>query len=228
MALKFCLIISMVLLLSGFSLTPMSHTIDLTGKQKQAQFLLNNPTAEPMAVEVSVRERIQKEDGTEETPEATELAAFPPQLVIPPNEKRSVRVQWVGKTPNRERSFRVIAEQLPLQVDGKKQRGSGIKMLLKYVAALYVDPGNTSPDLHITQVVADNTLSVTIENRGTRHQLLTNPVLTLSKGSKRIKLKSDQLKGLAGENILAGAKRVFNLPAQSDVATGFSGTIKVD
>lgn len=215
-------------LITGFSLTPMSHVIELDANSKQAQFLLDNPTDEPMAVEISLRERKQKEDGTEDTPVTKLLAAFPPQLIIPPEEKRTVRIQWLGEKPKSELAFRVVAEQLPLQVDGKKKKGSGIKMLLKYIAALYVNPGNTESNIHVTDVAPGEQLQITIENKGTRHQLLTNAVLTLSKGGEKIKLKGDELKGLTGENVLAGSRRVFRIPAQAKVTKEFKGSIKLD
>lgn len=215
-------------LITGFSLTPMSHVIELDANQKQAQFLLDNPTNEPMAVEISLRERRQKEDGTEDTPVSKVLAAFPPQLIIPPEEKRTVRVQWLGDKPKGELAFRVVAEQLPLQVDGKKKKGSGIKMLLKYVAALYVNPGDTEANVQVVELIPGEQLQVVVENKGNRHKLLTGAVLTLTDGKEKIQLKGEALKGLAGENVLAGSRRVFRIPAQSRVTKGFKGTLKVD
>ncbi len=216
-------------LLMSFAFTPMSQTME--AGQKQVQYLLDNPSGEPMAVEIALRERIQKEDGSEDNPPTKQLAAFPPQLIIPPKEKRAVRVSWVGPAlaqGTAEKSFRVVAEQLPLNVDGKKQKGSGIKMLLKYVAALYVNPGSTSPEVQVVKLEPGKELKVTVENRGTEHAPLTNPTLTLTKGSQKIVLKDGAVKGLAGENILAGARRVFTLPAVPAVTPDFKGTLKID
>lgn len=225
---KSLLLVPFYFLITGFSLTPMSHVIELDANQKQAQFLLDNPTNEPMAVEISLRDRIQKEDGTEDTPVTKVLAAFPPQLIIPPEEKRTVRVQWLGEKPKSELAFRVVAEQLPLQVDGKKKKGSGIKMLLKYVAALYVNPGETEANVQITEVIPGSPLQLVVENKGSKHKLLTNAVLTLSHGKEKLQLKGDDLKGLAGENVLAGSRRIFKIPAQAKVTKDFKGTLKVD
>jgi fimbrial chaperone protein len=222
------LILPFYFLITGFSLTPMSHVIELDAKQKQAQFLLDNPTDEPMAVEISLRERIQKEDGTEETPVAKNLAAFPPQLIIPPEEKRTVRVQWLGETPKSELAFRVVAEQLPLQVDGKKKKGSGIKMLLRYIAALYVNPGDTESNVQIKEIIPGDPLQVVVENKGSKHQLLSNAVLNLTLGKDKLQLKGDALKGLAGENVLAGSRRIFKIPANAKVTKDAKGTIKFD
>lgn len=214
--------------LVAFSFSPMSQSIELGDGQKQVQFIVENPTGEPMAVEIGLRDRIQKEDGSEDQPASKDIAAFPPQLIIPPKEKRTVRVSFMGSKPTTEKAYRVVAEQLPVDVNGVRQKGSGIKMLLKYVAALYVNPGNTKADLKVVSIQVGSELKITLENKGSLHAPLVNPQLTLKKGSKKILLKDGQLKGLAGENVLAGARRVFSIPAVSGVDATFEGSIKVD
>jgi fimbrial chaperone protein len=208
----------------------MSQTIDLGDGQKQALYLVDNPTTTPMAVEISLRERVQKEDGTEEHPVTKDLSAFPPQLIVPPKEKRTVRVNYLGGKPGVEKSYRVIAEQLPLEVDGKARKGTGIKMLLKYVAALYVDPGETTPKLMVEKIEVAQDLAVTVANTGSQHAPLTNAKLTLTSPSKKkMVLEGDSLKGMAGENILAGSRRVFRLSVPAGVDSTYSaGALKID
>lgn len=207
----------------------MSHTIRLNEKEKQAQFFVENQSTEDMPVLITLAERIQKEDGSEETPTTQELVAFPPQLIIPAKEKRSIRVSWKGETPKHERAFRLIAEQLPLDVKKEKTKGSGIKMLLKYVAALYVNPGKTKAELHITKVNSTNkNLLVTIENKGSMHAPMLNPIVTLTKDKQKVVLKGDLVKGLVGENLLAKSTRTFKLPANKNVDGSFAGKISID
>ena len=222
------LIFPLLLLLTSFAFSPMSQSIQLDEGVKQIQYLIDNPTSEPMAVEIALKERIQKEDGTEETPVTKDLAAFPPQLIVPPKEKRSIRITYMGTKPKAEKSYRVVAEQLPLEVDGKKRKGSGIKMLLKYVAALYVNPGDTSASLQVEVVENSKMLKLAVKNSGTMHAPLTKPVLTLTKGKKKVILKGDELKGLAGENILAGNRRVFQVPAVPEVDGTYTGKLTVE
>ncbi len=225
------LLLPLILLIfaSGFTLSPMSQSIHLSEKQKQAQFYLENNSSEPMPVIINVYARIQKIDGKEETPQTKDLEVFPPQLIIPPKQKRSVRVSWKGSKPNKELSFRLVAEQLPLDVSKKKKSGSGIKMLLKYVAALYVDPGETKSILKVIDIKKNKKeISITLKNEGSRHAPLINPILSLTNGSNKIKLQGDQLRGLAGENILAETTRIFNIPLSSQVSSEMKGTISVD
>jgi fimbrial chaperone protein len=222
------LVLPLLLLLQAFSFSPMSQTIELDGGQKQALYLVENPTDSPMAVEISLRERIQKEDGTEDQPVTKDLAAFPPQMIVPPQEKRTVRVTFVGAKGNSEKAYRVVAEQLPLEVDGKQRKGTGIKMLLKYVAALYVDPGETSPKVVVEKIEAAKQLLLTVHNQGSQHAPLTSAKLTLIAKNRTVVLSGDQLKGLNGENVLAGTKRVFKVELPEGVVGPFKGSLKFE
>lgn len=226
---RYLLIFFFIPFLFGFTLTPMSHSIKLDEKEKQAQFFVENPSDEPMAVQITLTKRIQKEDGSEETPKTDELTAFPPQLIVPPKEKRSIRVTYKGEKPEYEKSFRLIAEQLPVDVKKEKKKGSGIKMLLKYVAALYVNPGKTKHDVHVTAIKrSGKSLKLTLENRGTTHAPMLSPELVLEKGDTKIVLKDQALKGLVGENILAKTKRTFILPDHAEVNESFRGKLIIE
>ncbi len=222
------LVLPFLLILQSFSFSPMSQSIDLSGGQKQALYLVENPTDTPMAVEISLRERVQKIDGTEDQPVSKDLAAFPPQMIVPPKEKRTVRVSWVGQAPKAERAYRVVAEQLPLEVDGKQRKGTGIKMLLKYVAALYVDPGDTAPKVLVEKIEAGKELVLTIVNQGNRHAPLTAARLTLEGKGRTVTLKGEELKGLLGENVLAGSTRVFRVPMPANLSGPYKGVLKFE
>ncbi len=215
-------------LLVGFSFTPMSQTIELSQGQKEAQFILDNPTDAPMPLIVSVTTRQQNPTGPETLDKTSELTVFPPQLILPAKEKRTVRVQWKGEIGTVEKAFRVIAEQMPVDVDKTKGKKTGIKMLLRYMAALYVNPGKTEAKLVVEKVEMAPSLRVTIKNEGSKHQLMMSPTLTLSKGSEKVKLTGDELQGLAGENVLAGSTRTFVLAYKARDLSAFTGALKLD
>ncbi len=212
----------------SFSLSPMSQSIDPEAKIKQGQLLLDNPTENPMAIEIRAAERIQKPDGTEEMPDTSELMVYPPQLIVPPKEKRTIRIQWTGQTPPKEKAFRIIAEQLPLNVEEKKNKKTGIKMLLKYIAAFYVTPQSAQSKVEIESIESKEKLFITVVNSGTKHQLLQNAVLSLKNEKKTLQIEGDALKGLIGENILAGSKRVFQISIPKDFSAGMKGSLKFD
>jgi fimbrial chaperone protein len=212
----------------SFALSPMSQSIDPQAKIKQGQLLLDNPTENPMAIEIKAAERVQKPDGTEEMPDTSELMVYPPQLIVPPKEKRTIRIQWTGQTPKSEKAFRIIAEQLPLEVEEKKTKKTGIKMLLKYIAAFYVTPVDSQAKVEIESIQAGEKLMVNVVNTGTKHQLLQNAVLTLKNDKQSLRLEGEALKGLIGENILAGSKRIFQIPLPKNFSQDMKGSLKFD
>ncbi len=114
-------------------------------------------------------------------------------------------------------------------MDAKKGKQAGIKMLLKYVAALYVDPGETAADVVLKKFeVSAKGVLITLVNRGSKHAPLLRPELLFNKDKQKISLRGDQLKGLAGENILAGTTRQFLVPPVSGLSEDFSGQLKLE
>ncbi len=208
----------------------MSQSIELAEGQKSAQFLIENDGVENMAIELSISERHMNEFGIENLPETSELTIFPPQLIIPPKEKRTIRVNWNGPSDiSEEKAFRVIAEQLPLKVDDKTKKRSGIQMLMKYMAALYVTPKEVSSKLEITSFKSDGkNITLLIENKGNKHQVLINPTVTFLHQNKKHVLKNKDLGGLVGENVLAKSKRSFTIINAASINKDSSVVIKVD
>jgi fimbrial chaperone protein len=197
----------------------MSSTIGVDGNESSGLYYLENDSDQSIAVQVSLAKREMDIHGVETNPKVgNELTLYPTQLIIPPNEKRSVKVSWAGKEkPAKELAYRLIAEQLPIELDKNKNKKASIKVLLRYVAALYVRPDDFSADIKITEVKdleKEKKLSIQVENSGKKHQVLGNLNLKFidEKKKKEILLTPEDLKGMSGENILPESKRVFLFP----------------
>lgn len=169
------------------------------------------------------------ENGVEMLTDASSLFfVYPTQVLVPPNGMQTIRVQWLGEPEvKKELPFRIIAEQLPIQMT---PGGSGVSILITYQGSVYILPDEIRFGVDLVSIERDDTpplesnsdnkkrLSVRLENTGNSHMLLTNPVLTVeSRGFggvvlSRVQLTSEELVGLAGENILAGNQRVFSIP----------------
>ncbi len=217
-------------LLFSFTFSPMSETIELKGERKGAQFTIQNEGASNIAVELTVKERVMDEEGKEELKDTNDVSIFPPQIIVSPGVKRTIRVSYNGKDDIKmEKNYRVIAEQLPLNVDEKNKSNTGIKMLMKYVAALYAAPDNTKSEIQLlSQTSNGKEMKLVIENKGGRHQLINNPVIKfLHKGNKG-EIKASDLPGLAGENILAGHKRIFIIKTSKTIPEDARLELKFD
>lgn len=216
--------------LFSFTFSPMSQSIDLSQNRKGTQFLIENEGDSNIAVELSVKERVMNENGIEKLLDTKEISVFPPQIIIPPKEKRTIRVNYNNKEmPKKEQNFRVIAEQLPLNVDEKKRDQAGIKLLMRYVAALYATPGDAKSDVKIISYESDGELlTLVLENQGRKHQLLTNPVIKYLHKGKKNEIKAQGFKGFAGENVLGGQKRIFKIKTQLNIPKDARVELKIN
>lgn len=123
--------------------------------------------------------------------------------------------------PSKELSYRLIAEQLPIDLEKSKNKKASIKVLLRYMAALYVNSNDYSSEVNFLGLKkADNKLAFEFENKGKRHQVLANLHLKIidEKKKKEVSLAPEDLKGMTGENILAESKRIFLLPREGKLA----------
>ncbi len=198
----------------AFKFSPMSTSIGVKEKTNATLFYLENDSEQPIAVTASVLKREMNAEGVETNQKiGNEITVYPTQLIIPPNEKRSVKVTWVGKTPPaREEAYRLVAEQLPIELDKNKKQKASIKVLLRYVAALYVEPEGLSSNVELKRLeVDDKNVTLIVENKGKKHQVLADLSLKFS-GKKDVLLEGDELKGMSGENVLAESERIFRFP----------------
>jgi fimbrial chaperone protein len=198
------------------TLTPIEMDFTPSGRGSTQIFRLENTTAEPAAVEISMKSRTMTLSGEDELVDADEqFNVFPSQVVLQPGQVQSVRVQYTGPAGlDKEQAFRLIAEQLPVDVGQAPANGGRMRLLVKYVASVYVMPPNLKAILAVqkTQVIDGKWLAITVQNQGKTRRILKD--LTVDIGS--VTLSGEALKGMAGENILAGATREFRvtLPAQ--------------
>lgn len=203
----------------AFRFSPMSAGLNLT-ETDRLLFTLENDSDAPIAVELTLKGRVPGLTGDESQPDLNELpvSVFPEQVIIPAKEKRSARVSWTGTTPpSQELPLRLIAEQLPIDLSKEEaaEKG-GIKVMMKYVAALYINPGKTKSDVQIESFkISNEGIRTRLINKGTRHQILTKASFTFKNPKVKdqiIELGVEDLKQLQGENMLPGFAREFLIP----------------
>ena len=211
----------------AFKLVPMSVKMAPSGRGATESFVVDNSGAKPIAVEMKVFVRSMTEDGEDVlTEEEDDFVVFPSQMVIMPGESQVVRLQWLGQQdPERELAYRLIAEQLPLNLDEEVIDGSRINVLFRYVASVYIVPKRRlQADVKITSAYIEegdgNSLIIIAHNKGAKHSILREATLKLKSSTTSVELASEQLPGLAGANILVGHTRKFVLPAPAGLQAG--------
>jgi len=204
----------------AFTLTPMSATLAPKGNGTVQTFRIENESSNRVAFEVKLLTRQMDEAGNETNqPAANLFTVFPPQGVIAPGKSQSLRLVWQGPAnPTNELAFRLVAEELPVNFTAEKNRAQ-IKVVLRYMAAVYVQPRNAKPNLQVASFTrsATNTYHLILTNSGNAHQPLIDPTLTLTDAQgRRREVLADALVPVAGQNVLAGHTRrfVLTLPAE--------------
>ena len=200
----------------AISFTPIEVDFSPSGRAATQVFRLENTTAEPTAVEITMKTRKMERNGEDTLGDADDqFSIFPAQVVLQPGQVQTVRVQYTGPAAiDIERPFRLIAEQLPIDVGQAPQNGGRMRLLVKYVASAYVVPANVKAVLSVQaiQEVTDSQgkwLEVTVLNEGGARKVLRDAKLVI--GS--VTLEGAAMKGIAGENILAKTTRTFRIPA---------------
>lgn len=224
---------------AAFRLNPPRMTFAPSGSGATRSFQIESTGDQPVAVEIRMTKREVDLAGKETQPDAEEdFAVYPTQILLKPGELQTVRVTWLGDpNPSRELSYRIIAEQLPINLPVVQQTQNGVQINVKalyiYVGSVYITPAKVSPKVVVEQAVCQlgkdnsNELSLILNNQGTVHTYLTDLNLHVSptnsdakSAGNTVHLTPQQLPGINGENLLAGNKRHFTLPCPTGFPVG--------
>lgn len=211
----------------AFKLVPMSVKMTPSGRGATKTFVVDNSGAKPIAVEMKMFVRSMTEEGEDVLTESEDdFVVFPSQMIVMPGQSQSVRLQWLGQQdPEKELAYRLVAEQLPLNLEEEVIDGGRINVVFRYVASVYIVPKRRiQADVKITSAYIEegeiNRLIVHASNEGTKHSILREPTLKLKSSTMSVELDPEQLPGFAGANILVGHSRKFILPAPKGLQAG--------
>ena len=207
-------------LLCAINLIPMTETID-SKKKKNIVFNVNNPTDEPVAVDFSVLKVLNTQNNQEQRVATNDVQAYPTQFVLSPKETKSVRVRYMGsKLPEKEEVYRVIAQELDIDVSDKKADNNNgkikaqIKMRFSYEGLIFVHKEDAKAALNIENIQKSSQgLELSISNRGTSSALpnIANYNYFAQSQGQEYKLTENDLKGAEFRRVLAGANNHFTL-----------------
>jgi P pilus assembly chaperone PapD len=162
---------------TAFSMSPMTADYELTGDKASVVYTINNPSDTPLAVEVSVEARSTSIDGREINDKSLEVkknfTIFPAAMIIPPKQKKGVRVVYVGpKDITTEKTYRINVVEKPSR--DSTTTAQGVKMLLEFRTTAYVGPKTATPALAVKKVTENDggKLKIDFLNSGTGHQLV--------------------------------------------------------
>ncbi len=206
----------------AFRFSPFRVKFEPSGTCANQLFKVENNTDERASVQIRITPREVDVAGGEKNADAEkDFMIYPAQMVLEPHASRSVRVQWAGDPRlKEEKVYRIIAEQLPVNLDKEKPKNSTVKFLVSYRGALFVSPPGLAQNVTLDfscatrDAAGKKILEIVLHNRGTQHALLRNLKLDLKddKGNTVRLAGENQLKGVTGESILAKHRRQFMIP----------------
>jgi fimbrial chaperone protein len=211
---------------ASFEISPIIVTAAPAGAGATVTLTATNTGSQKTPVQIAIVHREPDINGVEKYTDAKDTGEvfqiIPSQFILKPNEKRSVRITYVGDPLiKQELAFRIIAEEFPIDVTDpekvKNKAVASISILSKYIASLYVKPLNTSPDITIDASIGkenkETKLILHIKNKGTEHKVLKQvkyKAVTVS-DKKEYPLPLQVEQEIGAQNILAGKTRKFTL-----------------
>jgi fimbrial chaperone protein len=210
--------------LSAFSFSPITQDFAPSGPGSVRSFRLENEGADPVAVRISMLSREPDAEGREANAPADSLfVVYPPRAVLAPGSVQAVRVQWKGPADlASEQCYRILVEQVPADFGGQARQKGSIRVLFRYLGAVYIVPSGARPDivLESSEPAADaagrSGLRLVFANRGTAHAILGDLSIRVSAGAsataEKLTFGPQDLAGICGENILPHASRRYFLP----------------
>ena len=205
---------------AAFNFTPIDATLRPAGSGATQTFSVENPSPGPVAVEITMHTREMTPDGDDVLAPAGDLfTVYPSQLILQAGGRQSVRVQWNGPAElDRERAFRLIAEELPIQLEEDDEEGAGLDLLVRYVASVYVQPQGTQARLSIEPQASDEGVVLLVRNQGTMRAVLRDEDYAIYADGEAIELGEAQREALSAVNVLAGHTRRLAIPDSQDLA----------
>ncbi len=172
-------------------------------------------------------------EGQETTESADDdFLVYPSQIVLPPQGVQSVRVTWLGNpNPEKELAYRIIAEQLPINLNNPEESqaettSGGVKVMFRYMGSVYIRPKNAESKVVLNGIThekgtdGNDRLVITFDNQGTRRAVLSELNLNLTSQGSQLTLKPEQLEGVNNGVILAGNQRRFSMPWPQQLPIG--------
>jgi fimbrial chaperone protein len=218
--------------IGAFTMEPMMALLVPSGMGSVATFRIKNDGPDRVAVRFRVVPRDVGSEGQEVNGAAEGLfVVYPSRLLVEPGSVGAVKVQWKGSADlDLEKSYRFIAEQVPIDASAARSGASGFKIMFRYIASLYVGDAAFACDLAATVTGAlgangEPGYAVEIRNAGKRHVVATD--VRIESGEEgALQLSGEELGGLSGANYLPLTSRKAFIPRpEASVGTTYAAKI---
>jgi P pilus assembly chaperone PapD len=186
----------------------------LPGQPPQFDLQVSNPDAETLYIEVEVLQVLNP--GTEEeirepvkNPLEADFLVTPNRFILPPNNRKIVRLVNTGGHASEERVFRVNLKPVPPPAEASQ---NAIRIHVAYQVLALISPEDPRPDLQIERRGS----SLTARNLGNVNVLLRNGVQCATEQDLENKTE-DRCQGIKARRIYPGNEWQSDLPYDAPV-----------
>ena len=205
---------------ASFSVSPLNQILEPT--QQAASYVLTNLASQRAAYSITALARDHDLQGKELLTATKELRVFPATVVLEPGQSKRIKLLYLGsRAPAKELAYRV--KFLQTDVDVSAERSGKANMRYEFISALFIAPKNAKPDLQLTAKQGEQ-LELTVQNKGTAHQLLRDWRLRLTDAKGKEHIYPETLPQI---NLLADRTVTLNLAPMSALNGPFTADIEL-
>ena len=191
--------------------------IELTKERTSEVITVQNRSNEPLRLQVTGFRWSQAAGDPMVLEPTDEIVFFPTVLLLEPGASRPVRVGYLGTPTARERTYRIILEELPPAPAGPD---NVVRVLTRLNVPVFVDAARQSPSPRLGVVAREGaTVIVPVHNGGSSHVMIEAVAVAAVDAQGRRLFNQE----VSGWYVLAESANVFHvgLPAECGQAATF-------
>lgn len=189
---------------SSFSVNPTQ--VFLSSSAKSALVTIKNQTEQPVRFQIAAMAWDQDDAGRMQMAPTEDIIFFPTLLTLQAREERRVRLGTTLSPGAREKTYRLIVEELPAPQAGNAP--TGVAMLTRMTIPVFVEAARPTAQASLSEVgMAGGHLAFRLRNTGSTH-FVPQRVRVIGKDETGTTVVDQQVPAWY---VLAGGSRVFDL-----------------
>jgi fimbrial chaperone protein len=195
-----------------FSIDPVSVALR-RGQTSQILTLHNNGDV-AVRFQLNVFAWSEDKDGKMTLTPSQELVVFPSLFALDDNATRRIRVGTLATPENVEKTFRLVVEELPSEVENSLEVQNSVRVLTHVSIPIFLQPNNPAPALRIDSLaVREGTVFLDVRNAGNAHLRIQNIQFTGDSTGHPGTFRQE----IRGWYLLGRSQRSYQIPLAPDV-----------
>lgn len=186
----------------GFDVQPVK--VFFNGRTRAEKLVVTNVSGDDLSLQAQAFAWSQDNDGEDVYEETSDIVIFPRILMIPRGEQRIIRLGTALGPSQRESTYRVYLEELPVRPQESRGARAGVRLTLRVGIPVFISPVN-NPDKKASGslTMEKGKAVVRARNNGNTHLIVQSIRLT-GRNAQGAEVFS---KDLTGWYLLGGASR---------------------